>query len=249
MVRHQVHHAIDTLVRRNSGRTVLHDFLHRHRRGCLAKARKCVNDFTFGNETKNCFPIRHHESANLLCTEPVRCSLDAGFWCYGCDVGALPPQNAFDGHSLLPSGDLVAYLIDLRGSAGLAPAIGGVPGKPFTSTRNISISPRQEAVCKHGGRATDQSFANACMAGSPMSARVTTESCWLRGASSTSTAATAALTPSRLRPVTTLLPPHRRTFSTGRRSGVSMCRLPPMRASLRQASSSEATAVLQPFSA
>ena len=62
---------------------------------------------------------------HVLCTEPVRCSLDAGFRSYCCDVGALPLQNAFDGHSLLPSCDLVAYLIHLRGSAGLAPAIWG----------------------------------------------------------------------------------------------------------------------------
>src|SRR6266404_483612 len=151
MVRHQVHHAIDTIVRGHGGHTVLHDFLHRHRPGCLAIARKCMNDFTFGNETKNFVPTRHHESANILCAEPVRRSLDAGFWSYCCDVGALPPQNAFDGHSLLPSCGLAAYLIDLRGSAGLAPAIGGMPWKPFSSTRIISISYLQEAVSKHRG--------------------------------------------------------------------------------------------------
>ena len=37
-----------------------------------------MNDFTFGNETKNCVLTRHHESANILCAEPVRRSLDAG---------------------------------------------------------------------------------------------------------------------------------------------------------------------------
>ena len=30
-----------------------------------------MNDFTFGNETKNCVLTRHHESANILCAEPV----------------------------------------------------------------------------------------------------------------------------------------------------------------------------------
>src|SRR6266849_6322339 len=134
MVRHQVHHAIDTLVRGHGGHTALHDFLHRHRPGCLAMARKCMNDFTFGNETKNGVLTRHHESANVLCAEPVGRTLDAGFRTYCCDVGTLLPQNPFDGHSLLPSADLAAYLIDLRGcdlrgrdlrgSADLAPAIG-----------------------------------------------------------------------------------------------------------------------------
>src|ERR1700747_371345 len=122
MVRHQLHHVIDALVRGYGGHTVLHDFLHRHRHGCLAIARKCMNDFTFGNETKNCVPTRHHESANMLGAEPVRRSLDAGFRSYCCDVGALPPQNAFDGHSLLPSCGLAAYLIAWQC---LAPAIEG----------------------------------------------------------------------------------------------------------------------------
>ena len=144
-----------TLSSGESGRTVLHDFLQRHRRGCLAKARKCVNDFTFGNETKNCFPIRHRESANLLCTEPVRCSLDAGFWSYCCDVGALPPQNAFDGHRLLPSGDLVAYLIDARGSAGPAPAIG--------EQCHGSRSPLRGTLAYHIGR--EQSASSLCLCG------------------------------------------------------------------------------------
>src|SRR5271169_513401 len=103
MVRHQVHHAIDTLVRGHGGHTALHDFLHGHRPGCLAIARKYMNDFTFGNETKNCVLTRHHESTNILCAEPVCRPLDAGFRSYCCDVGALPPQNAFDGHSLLSS--------------------------------------------------------------------------------------------------------------------------------------------------
>src|SRR5258707_11110785 len=93
MVRHQVHHATDTLVRRHGGETVLHDFLHGHRPGCLAIAKKCMNDFSFGNETKNCVPARHHESANNLCTEPVRRSLYAGFRSYCCDLGALPPHG------------------------------------------------------------------------------------------------------------------------------------------------------------
>src|SRR6185312_17543781 len=101
MVRHQVHHAIDTLVRGHGGHTVLHYFLHKHRPGCLAIARKCMNDFAFGNETKNCVLTRHYESTNILCTEPVCRPLDAGLRSYCCDVGALAPQNAFDAHSLL----------------------------------------------------------------------------------------------------------------------------------------------------
>src|SRR6185436_13588411 len=103
MVRHQVHHAIDTLVRRHGGHTVLHDFLHRHRPGFLAVARKCMNDLTFGNETNNCVLTRHHESADILCAEPVCRPLDAGIRSYCRDVGTLPLQNAFDSHRLLPS--------------------------------------------------------------------------------------------------------------------------------------------------
>src|SRR3954451_11740415 len=137
MVRHKVHHAIDTLVRGHGGHAVLHDFLHRHRPGCLAIARKCMNDFTFGNETKNCVLSRHHESANILCAEPVCRPLDAGFRSYCCDVGALPPQNAFDSHSLLHRG-LAAYLI--------SPHSWGHAIESVFSTRIISISYRREAV-------------------------------------------------------------------------------------------------------
>src|SRR5258706_10261681 len=173
MVRHQVHHAIDTLVRGHGGHTVLHDFLHRHRPGCLAIARKCMNDFTFGNEPKNCVLTRHHEGANILCAEPVRRPLDAGFRTYCCDVGALLPQNAFDGHSLLPSCGLAAYLIDLRGSAGLAPAIGGHAMEAVPSTRSISY--RQKAVSKHRNRATGQSLANWCVTASGQSCRLYTD--------------------------------------------------------------------------
>src|SRR5262245_64465538 len=100
MVRHQVHHAIDTFIRGHGGHAVSHDFLHRHRPDCLAVASKCVNDFTFGDETKNFIPTRHHESADILCAQPVRRTLDASFRTYCCNVGALPPQDAFDGHSL-----------------------------------------------------------------------------------------------------------------------------------------------------
>src|ERR1700733_4131722 len=151
MVRHQVHHAIDTLVRGHSGHTVLHNFLHRHRPDCLAIARKCMNDFTFGNETKNCVSTRHHESANILCAEPARRTLDAGFRSYCCDVGALPHQNAFDEHSLLPSRGLAAYLIDLRGSAGLAPHLGGHAMEAVLLYEEPSISYRREAVSKRRG--------------------------------------------------------------------------------------------------
>src|SRR6476660_1809562 len=103
MVCHQVHHAIDALVRGHSGYTVLHDFRDEHRPGCLAMAGKRMNDFTFGNETNNCVLTRHHESADILCAEPVCRPLDAGIRSYCRDVGTLPLQNAFDGHRLLPS--------------------------------------------------------------------------------------------------------------------------------------------------
>jgi len=83
-----------------------------------------MNDLTFGNQTKNCVPTRHHERANVLGEEPVRRALDAGFRSYCGDVGTLPPQNVFDGHRVLPSCGLAAYLIDWRGSAGLAPQSG-----------------------------------------------------------------------------------------------------------------------------
>jgi hypothetical protein len=66
MARHQLHHATDTVVRGYGDHALSHDFLHRHRRGSLAVARKCVNDFTLGNETKNCLPAYHHESADVL---------------------------------------------------------------------------------------------------------------------------------------------------------------------------------------
>src|SRR5258705_8351065 len=103
-----------------------------------------MNVFTLENETKTSFPTRPHESANILCAEPVRRSLDAGFRGYCCDVGALPPQNAFDGHSLLPSCGLAAYLIDLRGSAGLAPRNWGAC--------HGSRSPLRGALAYHIGR-------------------------------------------------------------------------------------------------
>src|SRR5262245_9558847 len=112
MVRHQVHHAIDTFIRGHGGHAVSHDFLHRHRPDCLAVASKCVNDFTFGDETKNFIPTRHHESADILCAQPVRRTLDASFRTYCCNVGALPPQDVFDGHCLLPSCGLAASLIE-----------------------------------------------------------------------------------------------------------------------------------------
>src|SRR6266436_1615774 len=174
MVRHQAHHALDTLVRGHGGHTVLHDFLHRHRPGCLAIARKCINDFAFGNETKNCVPTRHHESANILYAEPARRALDIGFRTYCCDVGALPPQNAFDGHSHLHGGP-AAYRVDLRGSAGLATAIGAHAMTPFSPMKSISISYRREAVSQHRDqhrdRGTDQSLANRCVTGSGHSRR------------------------------------------------------------------------------
>src|SRR5260370_8704486 len=157
MVRHQVHHAIDTLVRRHGGHTVLHDFLHRHRPGCLAIARKCMNDSRFGKETKNCFVTRHHESANILCAEPVCRPLDAGFRSYCCDAGALPPQNAFDGHSLLPSCSLAADLIS-------PPQLGGMPWNPLSSTRSTSISYRQETVRPHRGPPNPSHLGKNCCA-------------------------------------------------------------------------------------
>src|SRR5262249_11454265 len=46
---------------------VSHDFLHRHRSGTRAVARKCVNDFTFGNKTENCLMFfMRNQSAALL---------------------------------------------------------------------------------------------------------------------------------------------------------------------------------------
>src|SRR5215510_14642830 len=116
MVRHQVHHAIDTFVRGHGGHAVSHNFLHWHRPDCLAVASECVNDFTFGDEANNCVPTRHHESADILRAQPVRSTLDTSFWTYCCNVGALPSQDAFDGHCLLPSCSLAVSLIDLRGS-------------------------------------------------------------------------------------------------------------------------------------
>src|SRR6516164_1584408 len=115
MVRHQVHHAIDSLVGGHGGNTVLHDFLHKHRSGCLAMPRKCIDDFAFRNETNNCVLTHHYEGANILCAEPVRRRLDAGFRSYCCDVCPLPPQNAFDGHSLLPPCDVAVCLADATG--------------------------------------------------------------------------------------------------------------------------------------
>jgi hypothetical protein len=91
----------------SSGDTVVTPYrmmsFYRHRPDRLAVASKCVNDFTFGDETKNCVPTRHHESADILCAQPVRRTLDAGSRTYCCNVGALAPQDAFDGHRLLPS--------------------------------------------------------------------------------------------------------------------------------------------------
>src|SRR6478609_2320800 len=112
MLRQQGHHAIDTVVRGRGGHTVLHDFLHRYRPGGLAIARQCMNDFTLGNETKNRVLAPHHKSANILCAEPVCRTLDAGFRSYCCDVGALAPQNAFDGHTSLLAQFAISCAID-----------------------------------------------------------------------------------------------------------------------------------------
>src|SRR5262249_14220355 len=87
----------------------------KHRPGCLAIAGKCMNDFAFGEETKNCILACNYESANILCAEPVCRPLDAGFRSYGRDAAALPPQNAFDGHILLPSCGLAACLANATG--------------------------------------------------------------------------------------------------------------------------------------
>jgi hypothetical protein len=72
MARHELHHVIDTLVGGHGDHAVSHDFLHKHRRGTLAVARKCMDDFPFGDETKNCLPTRHHESADIFYAQPVR---------------------------------------------------------------------------------------------------------------------------------------------------------------------------------
>src|SRR6516164_6422974 len=79
MMRHEFHHPIDALLRGYRDHAVSHDLLHRHRRGGLAVTRECVNDFTFGNETKNCLPASHHKSADVLYAQPVRCPPNAGF--------------------------------------------------------------------------------------------------------------------------------------------------------------------------
>src|SRR3954447_24822585 len=144
MVCHQVHHAIDTVVRGHGGHAVCHDVLHRLRSSRLAEARKCMNDFTFGNEAQNCVLARHYESPNILCAEPVCRPLDAGFRSYCCDVGSLPPQNAFDGHGLLPSCcGLAACLIP-------PPAIGGHAMESVLLQRGtLALSYRRDAVSEH----------------------------------------------------------------------------------------------------
>src|SRR5437660_787781 len=112
MVRHQVHRAIDGVVRGHGDHAMVHNVLHLHRPGCLAVARKCVNNFTFGHQTENGVPPRHHESADILGEEPVRSTFDAGFRSYCGDLATLPPQNAVDGHGVLPSCGLAADLVD-----------------------------------------------------------------------------------------------------------------------------------------
>src|SRR6516165_9264675 len=101
VARHQLHHVTDTLVRRHGDHAVSHDFLHRHQSGSLAVARKSVNDFTFGNKTENSLPAYHHESTDVLYAQPVRRSPNAGIRLYCRDVGALLPQNGFNGHSCI----------------------------------------------------------------------------------------------------------------------------------------------------
>jgi len=56
IMRHEFHHPIDALIRGYGDHAVSHNLLRRHQRGSLVVARKCVNNFTFGNETKNCLP-------------------------------------------------------------------------------------------------------------------------------------------------------------------------------------------------
>src|ERR1044072_6520523 len=60
-------------------------------------------DFRLGDETQNRVLACHHESADMLCPEPVCPPLDAGVGSYRGDLVSLPPQNAFDGHGLLQS--------------------------------------------------------------------------------------------------------------------------------------------------
>src|SRR6516225_3712018 len=86
MARHQLHHATDTLIGGHGDHAISHDFLDTHRQGSFAVAGKCVNDFTLGNETKNCLPACHHESADVLYTQPVRCPPDGCIRLYCCDV-------------------------------------------------------------------------------------------------------------------------------------------------------------------
>src|SRR5271154_5383276 len=115
-----------------------------------------MNDFAFGNETKNCVLTRHHKSPNILCAEPVCRPLDAGFRSYCRDVGALPPLNAFDGHSFLPSCGLERFPakwipvrvkktrqinnLELRSdSIGTEKALGPTPAHSRGDRRAISI--------------------------------------------------------------------------------------------------------------
>src|SRR4029077_19468492 len=58
---HQVHHVRDSFGWGYGDHAMSHDFAHRHRCGSLAVARNRVNDFSFGNETKNCVATRYHE--------------------------------------------------------------------------------------------------------------------------------------------------------------------------------------------
>src|SRR6185437_9609224 len=85
----------------------------------------------FGNQTQNCVLTHHHERANVPCAEPVCRPLDAGIRIDGRDVGALSPQNSFDGHEFLPS-------------CGLA------PGQPIISTgiSQRSSGPRNQSPAR-----------------------------------------------------------------------------------------------------
>ena len=85
-----------------------------------------MNDFTFGNETKNPVFTHHHERANILCAEPVAALLMVASGAIVVTSVPFRLRMLSMDIALLQSCSLAAYLIDICGSTdlGLAPAIG-----------------------------------------------------------------------------------------------------------------------------
>ena len=111
-----------------------------------------MNDFTFGNETKNFVPTRHYESADILCAQPVpaaRLMLASG----AIVATSVPFRLRMLSMDIASSHRVAWLLLSLTCVAvpvDLAPAIGGMPWKPFSSTRSHCqhiIS--QEAASEH----------------------------------------------------------------------------------------------------